>query len=300
MAASKILSGKEVAEFIFKRNLKQVEFLKTKNIIPGLVVVLVGNDPASAVYVRSKGRMCEKLGIFSETIILPEDTLEEKVLSLIDTFNNDKRFNGILVQSPLPKQIDEQKVIVKINPVKDVDCFHPQNVGLLSLGSPYMLPCTPAGILEILKYYEIDPSGKDVVVIGRSNIVGKPMANMLIQKAAHANATVTVVHSRTRDLKKYTTSADIIIAAIGVPEFVTADMVKEDAVIIDVGINRVEDASSAKGYVIKGDVAFEQCVEKTSAITPVPGGVGPMTIGILMQNTITASAAQNKIILERN
>jgi methylenetetrahydrofolate dehydrogenase (NADP+)/methenyltetrahydrofolate cyclohydrolase len=295
MPASKILSGKEVADFIYQKNLKQVEYLKTKNINPGLVVILVGDDPASAVYVRSKGKMCEKLGILSETYTLPKETAEKELLQLIEKLNRDQRFNGILVQSPLPRHINEQKVIETINPLKDVDCFHPQNVGLLSIGSPYMLPCTPAGVIEILKYYKIETSGKDVVVIGRSNIVGKPMANMLLQKAPNANATVTVVHSKTKDIKKYTTTADIIIAAIGVAEFVKADMVKEDAVIIDVGINRVEDSNNAKGYVLKGDVDFEQVSYKASAITPVPGGVGPMTIGMLMQNTIKAAAGQNNV-----
>ena len=298
MEESKILSGKIVADFTNERTTKQVEFLKSKNVNPGLVVVLVGEDPASAVYVRSKGRMCEKMGIVSETHTLPDDTSEEKLLNLIDKLNSDDRYNGILVQLPLPKQISEHKVIDAINPEKDVDCFHPKNVGLLTIGSPYLLPCTPAGIIEILKYYKIDPSGKDVVVIGRSNIVGKPMANMLLQKAPNANATISITHSRTKDLKKYTLNADIIIAAIGVAEFVKADMVKEGAVVIDVGMNRVDDPTAKKGYRLKGDVAFDEVVEKVSAITPVPGGVGPMTISMLMHNTISAAAQQNNINLE--
>ncbi len=298
MDESKILSGKVVSEYINKKTTKQVEFLKGKNVNPGLVVVLVGDDPASAIYVRSKGRMCEKMGIISKTITLPAETSEKELLDLIEKLNIDDRFNGILVQLPLPDQINEQKVIDKISPEKDVDCFHPKNVGLLTIGSPYLLPCTPAGIIEILKYYKIDPSGKDVVVIGRSNIVGKPMANILIQKAANANATISIVHSRTKDLKRYTLNADIIIAAIGVAEFVKADMIKEGVVVIDVGINRVDDSKAKKGYRLKGDVAFDEVAEKASFITPVPGGVGLMTISMLMHNTIKAAALQNRITLE--
>jgi len=298
MDETKLLSGKVVSENINETTIKQIEFLKSKNVNPGLVVVLVGDDPASAIYVRSKGRMCERMGIVSETITLAADTKEQYLLDLIDKLNKDDRYNGILVQLPLPDQIDEAKVIDRINPLKDVDCFHPKNVGLLTIGSPYLLPCTPAGIIEILKYYKIDPAGQDVVVIGRSNIVGKPIANILIQKAAHANATVSIVHSRTKDLKKYTQNADIIIAGIGVAEFVKADMVKNGAVIIDVGINRVSDPSAKKGYRVKGDVAFDEVADKASFITPVPGGVGLMTISMLMHNTIKAAARQHNIILD--
>lgn len=298
MDESKLLSGKIVSEYINETTIKHIELLKSKNVNPGLVVVLVGDDPASAIYVRSKGRMCEKMGIVSETITLPVSTSEKDLLDLIDKLNNDNRFNGILVQLPLPKQISERRVIDSINPEKDVDCFHPKNVGLLMIGNPYLTPCTPAGIIEILKYYKIDPSGKDVVVIGRSNIVGKPMANILIQKAANANATVSVLHSRTKDIKKYTLNADIIIAAMGVAEFVKADMVKDGAVVVDVGMNRIEDATAKKGYRLKGDVAFEEVAEKASYITPVPGGVGLMTISMLMHNTIKAAATQYNIKLE--
>jgi len=298
MDESKILNGKVVSEYINEKTTKQVEFLKSKNVNPGLVVVLIGDDPASAIYVRSKGRMCEKMGIVSETITLPAETSEQELLTLIEKLNKDDRYNGILVQLPLPDQINELKVIDTINPQKDVDCFHPKNVGLLTIGSPYLLPCTPAGIIEILKYYKIDPSGKDVVVIGRSNIVGKPMANILIQKAPNANATISVVHSRTKDLKRYTLNADIVIAGIGVAEFLKADMVKDGVVVIDVGINRVDDPKAKKGYRLKGDVAFDEVAEKASFITPVPGGVGPITISMLMHNTINAAAQQNGITLE--
>lgn len=294
---SKILSGKEVADFVNTQTIKKIELLKTKNVHPGLVVVLVGDDPASAVYVRNKGRMCEKMGILSTTHNLQADTSEADLLKLIEQLNHDNKYHGILVQLPLPKQINEQKVIDAINPEKDVDCFHPKNVGLLTIGSPYLLPCTPAGIIEILKYYKIETSAKDVVIIGRSNIVGKPMANILIQKKEHANSTVTIVHSRTKDIKRYTQQADIVIAAIGQAEFLKADMVKKDSVIIDVGINRVEDDSAKRGYRLKGDAAFDELENVCSAITPVPGGVGPMTISMLMHNTIAAAAKQNDIEL---
>lgn len=290
MKMLKVLSGKEVAEFVNARTIKKIELLKEKNVLPGLVVVLVGDDPASAVYVRSKGKMCEQMGIRSETHILDAKTSEDELLKLITSLNTDNRYNGILVQLPLPEHINEQKVIDTINPEKDVDCFHPKNVGLMTIGSPYLLPCTPAGIIEIFKYYKIETSGKNVVIIGRSNIVGKPMANILVQKADNANATVTVVHSRTTDIKKYTLQADIIIAAIGQPEFLKADMVKKGAVVIDVGINRVEDATAKKGYRLKGDAAYEELENVCSAITPVPGGVGPMTISMLMHNTVRATA----------
>lgn len=297
MQESKILAGKNVAEFVNQQTMEKIETLKSKGINPGLVVVLVGDDPASAVYVRSKGRMCEKMGILSKTYHLPAETSEADLLNLIDELNNDEKYNGILVQLPLPKQIDEAKVIESINHLKDVDCFHPRNVGLLSIGTPYLLPCTPAGIIEILKFYKIDTSGKDVVVLGRSNIVGKPMANILIQKAENANATVSIVHSRTNNLERYTQNADIIIAAIGQPAFLKPDMVKDGAVIIDVGINRVDDPTTEKGYRITGDADYDGLFEKSRAITPVPGGVGVMTISMLMHNTIHAAAKQHNIDL---
>lgn len=291
MENSKILYGKPVAEAVYQRIQEKINDMKSHGITPGLVVVLVGEDPASQVYVRKKGKMCEKLGLVSETIHLNATTSEEELLNLINKLNNDSRYHGILVQLPLPAQIDEKKVILSIDPAKDVDCFHPQNVGLLVSGNPYVLPCTPAGIMEILKYYNIETQGKHVVVLGRSNIVGKPMANLLMQKNKEANATVTVVHSRTKNIADITRSADIIIAAIGQPEFLKADMVSESAVIVDVGINRVS-ADNEKGYRLAGDVAFEEIHGKVQSITPVPGGVGPMTIAMLMNNTLTAAEKQ--------
>jgi methylenetetrahydrofolate dehydrogenase (NADP+)/methenyltetrahydrofolate cyclohydrolase len=297
MNEDKILSGKEVAKFVKDRVKIQVEKLKEKGVMPKLTVVLVGEDPASQVYVRMKGKACESLGIISNTILMEKDTSEEKLLSLIDELNRDKSNHGILVQLPLPKQIDEQKVIEHINPKKDVDCFHPHNVGLLVNGSPYVQPCTPAGVVEILKYYKIETEGKHVVVVGRSNIVGKPAANLLIQKNKFANATVTVAHSRTKDLPSITKQADILIAAMGVPQFIKADMLSPDCTVIDVGTNRI-DADNEKGYRLVGDVDFDNVAEKVKKITPVPGGGGPMTIAMLMQNTVTVAADQNGLDID--
>ena len=297
MSDTIILKSKPVVESLNELHKSRVDQLKNDSLIPKLTVVIVGDDPASHVYVRRKGQACEKLGIASDTIALPANTPESELLDLIAKLNADKSNHGILVQSPLPKQINEDKIILAIDPIKDVDCFHPQNVGLLVSGNPYMRPCTPAGILEILKFYEISPEGKHVVVMGRSNIVGKPMANLLIQKKQFANATVTVVHSRTKNIGEYTKQADILIAAIGQPHFVTEEMCKENAVIIDVGMNRI-DADNEKGYALAGDVKYQEVFDKVSAITPVPGGVGPMTIAMLMQNTITAAAQQGGITIE--
>ena len=294
MYEEKLLKGKPVAEHIYQKVREGLAVLQSKHVQPKLTVILVGNDPASKVYVGRKEKTSKKLGMDSETIYLPEETSEESLLKIIDDLNTNPSVHGILVQLPLPEHIDENKVIQKINPDKDVDCFHPRNVGLLVSGKPYVLPCTPAGIMEIFKYYQISLNGKHAVVIGRSNIVGKPMANLLMQKNDYANATVTVVHSRTENLAEYTRRADVIIAAMGRPKFVTADMVKENAVIIDVGINRV-DADNEKGYILTGDVDFEKVLPKVRAITPVPGGVGPMTIAILMFNTLTVAAKQNGI-----
>ncbi len=296
MFEEKLLKGKPVAEAVYQRITTDLEKLKAQNVLPKLTVILVGNDPASKVYVSRKEKTSKKLGMDSETIYLPEETTEQELLDLISRLNEDPQVHGILVQLPLPKHIDEQKVILHIHPDKDVDCFHPRNVGLLVSGNPYVLPCTPAGIVEILKYYKIEVQGKHAVIIGRSNIVGKPMANLLLQKNEWANATVTVVHSRTKDLAEHTRRADILIAAMGRPKFVTADMIKEGAVVIDVGINRVA-ADNEKGYALVGDVDYERALPRVASITPVPGGVGPMTIAMLMMNTLTVAARQNGINL---
>ena len=289
---AKLLDGKALS--LQKRNDLQtiVADLKTATKkSPGLAVLLVGEDPASQVYVRSKGRACDKAGIRSLTKRLPADISEADLLAEVTALNNDPEWHGILVQLPLPKQIDSQKIIEAIAPEKDVDCFHPFNVGRLMLGMAIFEPCTPAGIMQILQANNIETEGKHVVVLGRSNIVGKPIANMLVQKSQFANALVTVVHSRAKDISEYTRQADILIAAIGQPEFVTAEMVKADVTIIDVGINRI-DADNDKGYRLVGDVAFEGVSEKAAFITPVPGGVGPMTIAMLLENTVKAFKQQ--------
>jgi methylenetetrahydrofolate dehydrogenase (NADP+)/methenyltetrahydrofolate cyclohydrolase len=287
---TKIINGKEISQNLREKMKKEMADLKDKGIIPGLVVVLVGDDPASAIYVRNKKKACEEVGIRSETIMLSSDTSEADLLNLIQRLNGDNRYNGILVQLPLPKQIREQYVLESINPAKDVDCFHPENVGRMVAGKPYVLPCTPAGIVELIIASGISPEGKHVVILGRSNIVGKPIANLLLQKNARANATVTVVHSRTKDIDSFTRQADILIAAIGQPQFVKASMVKEGVVVIDVGMNRIP-ADTDKGYRWVGDVDFGEILPKATKITPVPGGVGPMTITMLLQNTISAAKA---------
>jgi methylenetetrahydrofolate dehydrogenase (NADP+) / methenyltetrahydrofolate cyclohydrolase len=256
---------------------------------PGLAAVLVGDDPASAVYVRSKGKACEEAGMHSETIRLPKETAEAELLAVVDRLNADPKIHGILVQLPLPKQIDSEKVLRRVDPAKDVDGFHPVNVGKLVTGDRSAFrPATPYGVQQMLIRSGIETKGAHAVIVGRSNIVGKPMANLLIQQGPGGDATVTVCHSRTRDLPAVTRSADILIAAIGKPEFVTADMVRPGAVVIDVGINRVDDPSLPKGYRLVGDVAFGTVSELASWITPVPGGVGPMTIAMLLQNTLQA------------
>jgi methylenetetrahydrofolate dehydrogenase (NADP+) / methenyltetrahydrofolate cyclohydrolase len=256
---------------------------------PGLAAVLVGDDPASAVYVRSKGKACEEAGMHSETIRLPKETGEAELLAVVDRLNADPGIHGILVQLPLPKQIDSEKVLRRVDPAKDVDGFHPVNVGKLVTGDRTAFrPATPYGVQQMLIRSGIETKGAHAVIVGRSNIVGKPMASLLIQQGPGGDATVTVCHSRTRDLPAVTRSADILIAAIGKPEFVTADMVRPGAVVIDVGINRVDDPSQPKGYRLVGDVAYGPVSELASWITPVPGGVGPMTIAMLLQNTLQA------------
>ena len=287
MAAS-IISGKEIAKSIREELKEKVDQLKEKGVTPGLAVVLVGEDPASQVYVKAKGKACDTLGIYSETITLPAETSEEEILKLLDKLNNDPKIHGILVQLPLPKQINENKVLMAIDPDKDVDGFHPVNVGRMLVGAECFLPCTPHGVQELLIRSGNDPEGKHVVIVGRSNIVGKPVAGILMQKKPGANATVTIAHSRTQNLAELTRSADVIVAAIGKAEFIKADMVKDGVVVIDVGVNQVGTTPEGK-RILKGDVDFEAVKEKASAITPVPGGVGPMTITMLMQNTIQSA-----------
>jgi methylenetetrahydrofolate dehydrogenase (NADP+)/methenyltetrahydrofolate cyclohydrolase len=286
---AKVIRGPEVAEQIRQELRVKVAELKERGVTPGLAVVLVGEDPASQQYVRNKAKGCEELGLYSRTILLPEDTPEAKVLEVVDQLNADPAIHGFLVQLPLPKHIDENKVIMRIDPGKDADGFHPINVGRMLIGDPMFLPATPHGIQEMLVRSGNDPEGKHVVIVGRSNIVGKPVAAILMQKKKGANATVTVCHSRTQDLASIVRTGDIVVAAIGSPKFITADMVKPGAVVIDVGTNRVDDPAAKKGYRWVGDVDFDAVSEKASAITPVPGGVGPMTIVMLMKNTVMAA-----------
>ncbi len=287
---AQIIRGKEVAATMREEMKQEIERLRAEhNLTPGLAVILAGENPASMSYVRAKGRACDEIGIYSKEYRLPADCKEEEVLDLIKELNEDDKIHGILVQLPLPDHIDESKILNAILPSKDVDGFHPVNVGKLMIGEPEFLPCTPFGVQQLLIRSGIDPEGKDVVVVGRSNIVGKPVAMILMQKKPGANSTVTVCHSRTKNLAAHTRQADILIAAIGRAEFITADMVKEGAVVIDVGVNRVEDATRKRGYRIVGDVKFDEVKEKASYITPVPGGVGPMTITMLLYNTVNAA-----------
>ncbi len=287
MSDTIIINGKEVAEKIREGLKAEVAELSAQGRQPGLAVVLVGEDPASQVYVGSKVKACAELGIYSQKWALPAETTQEELVELIHKLNADPRIHGILVQSPPPPHIDEEAVILNIDPAKDVDGFHPINVAKLVLEDPEgFVPCTPMGCMELLKAYGIPTAGKHAVVIGRSMIVGKPMANLLVSKAA--NATVTIAHSRTSDLPGLCRTADIIVAAVGRPEMVTADYVKPGAVVLDVGINRIPDETRPRGYRIVGDVDYEAVKDQCSAITPVPGGVGPMTIAMLMANTVKA------------
>ena len=289
---AEIIDGKKIAEEI-KREVKEdaVRLKEARGIIPGLAVILVGDDPASQSYVRSKGKACEIMGFHSVTELMPASSSESAILAKIDSFNRDPKIHGILVQLPLPKGFNEQTFINAIDPKKDVDGIHPMTIGKLVIGLDTFKSCTPAGIQEMLLRSGNDPAGKHVVVVGRSNIVGKPVANMLLQKQRGANAAVTVVHTGVSDLTSYMQSADILIAAIGKPEFITGAMIKPGAVVIDVGINRVKEATSQKGYRLVGDVHFESASRVAKAITPVPGGVGLMTVAMLMKNTLKAASS---------
>jgi len=287
---AKIIDGKQIADDMRAELAAQVAELKANGVTPGLTVVLVGEDPASQVYVRMKGKACEKLGMKSETIRLPAETTEDELLTIVENLNTDETIHGILVQLPLPDQINERRILLAIRPDKDVDGFHPVNVGKVSVGDPTGFPpCTPYGVQQMLVRSGVQISGAHAVIVGRSNIVGRPMASLLLHKGPGGNATVTVCHSRTKNLPEVTRQADILIAAIGSPEFVKGDWIKPGAVVIDVGVNRVDDASVEKGYRLVGDVDFEAARAVASAITPVPGGVGPMTITMLLYNTVQAA-----------
>lgn len=279
------MDGKALSKKVRGQILAETEALKAKGITPGLAVIIVGEDPASQIYVRNKEKACEECGFYSEKYALPADTTEEELLALIDKLNKDDKIHGILCQMPVPKQIREQAVIDAISYKKDVDAFHPINVGKIMVGNFDFLPCTPAGVMELLDEYGVDPKGKECVVIGRSNIVGKPQAMLLL----HRHGTVTICHSRTQNLKEVCRRADILVAAVGKADFVTGDMVKEGATVIDVGMNRKADGK------VTGDVCYEEAAEKAAFITPVPGGVGPMTITMLMKNTLKAAKLQNNL-----
>lgn len=280
-----IIDGKAVSKAVRERVAKETEELKAKGVTPGLAVIIVGEDPASQVYVRNKEKACEEVGFYSEKFALPENTTQQELNSLVMELNERKDINGILCQLPLPSHLDDKEVINLINPIKDVDAFHPVNVGAIMIGDYNFLPCTPAGVMELIHSTGVDVAGKKAVVIGRSNIVGKPMAMLLL----HENATVEITHSKTQNLSEITSGADILVAAIGKAKFVGADMVKDGAVVIDVGMNRDENGK------LCGDVDFDAVKDKCSYITPVPGGVGPMTISMLMQNTLTAAKIQNSV-----
>jgi len=293
--AAKLLKGAEVAKEIRAELKTEVEQLQSKHgVVPGLVTILVGENPASQSYVRAKQNTAHELGFHSVQDNQPADLEENKLLDLIEKYNKDPRIHGILVQLPLPKHINENRILLSIDPSKDVDAFHPVNVGKLMIGEPDYLPCTPAGIQELLVRSGTQVSGAEVTIVGRSNIVGKPIAMMLVQKANGANATITVCHTRTKDVVSHTRRADILIVAAGVAEYVKGNMIKPGAVVIDVGVNEVGKTADGK-RILKGDVAFDEAVEVASAITPVPGGVGPMTITMLMKNTVRACKVHNKI-----
>jgi len=288
MTDAKILSGKDTAQAVYHDLNNRIILLADKNIRPGLCVVLIGDDPASQIYVHTKTKKLRSLGLLSESILLPSDVKEKKVITIINDLNNDSKYHGILVQFPLPDHITTQNIINSIKPEKDVDGFHPENVGWLSIGKPRFIPCTPKGIMKIFDHYNIDLNGKNIVVIGRSNIVGRPISILTSLNSQGANGTCTICHSRTKNLEKFTINADVIIIAIGRPNYLKEHMIKSGAVVIDVGINRV-DSDNEKGYDIVGDADWDSVIDKVSSITPVPGGVGPMTIAMLVENTIEAA-----------
>ena len=289
-AGATLIDGKAIAAQVRERVARETAELKARGVTPGLAVVLVGDDPASAVYVRSKGKACEEAGMKSVTIRRPAGITQDELLAIVDELNADATIHGILVQMPLPKHMNADVVVRRIHPGKDVDGFHPVNVGKLLIGEKDgFAPCTPAGVQEMLRVMGVETRGRDCVIVGRSNIVGKPMAALMVQQGEGADATVTICHSRTKDLASHTRRADILVAAIGRPRAISAEMVKPGAIVIDVGINRVEDASAPKGYSLCGDVDFEGARRVAGMITPVPGGVGPMTIAMLLQNTVRAA-----------
>jgi len=293
---AQIIDGKQVAADMRAELKAEVAKLKEKNIVPGLGVILLGEDAASKSYVKAKEKACEDIGIYSDDNRLAAETSQQDLIALIKRMNEDDKINGILVQLPLPNGLNEAEVLLTIEPDKDVDGFHPTNVGKMVIGEKAFLPCTPHGVIQLLLRSGVKIESANVVIVGRSNIVGKPLANMLIQKNAKGNATVTVCHTRTRDLARHTKNADIIVAAAGRPNTITADMVKDGAVVIDVGVNRVEDETKKRGYRLVGDVDFEAVKEKASFITPVPGGVGPMTITMLLYNTVESAKRAHGLI----
>lgn len=286
-----ILDGKKVSQKI-KDEIKKIieERFHPKNLRPGLAAIIVGDNPASKVYVNSKARACEEIGIKSKVYQLDKNTSQNELIKLIEELNVDPEIHGILVQQPLPDKINTNLINEIIDPRKDVDGFHPVNLGRLLIGEECFVPCTPLGIIELLTRYDISLEGKNVVVIGRSNIVGKPLAALLMQKNKRTNATVTVCHSATKNIEEFTSKADVVIAAMGKPEFLNSSMIKEKSIVVDVGINQIEDVNSQKGYRIVGDVKFEDVIQKAAYLTPVPGGVGPMTISMLLKNTLIASS----------
>ena len=283
-----ILSGKDVSLYVYDNLKKRISFLKENDIIPGLAVILVGEDPASQIYVRTKAKKFKQLNLLTESFPLNSETSERDLLTLIHELNQNNKFHGILVQLPLPNHINSQKIIEAIDPIKDVDGFNPENAGLLSIGNPRFIPCTPKGIIRILTHYSIDLKGKHVVVVGRSNIVGRPISILTSLKQKGANGTTTICHSGTPNISDFTKLADVVIVALGVPNFLTGEMIKDGTVVIDVGINRI-DEDTEKGYKLVGDADWESIQDKVSAVTPVPGGVGPMTIAMLVENTIEAA-----------